>query len=339
MGIIQEFYSEHFKNFKIRFTQTQVKDVTDETEQEEIMINEHKRAHRNSRENREQIKRKFYFPKMAEKTDRIAKTCRTCKEQKYDRQPNKPKLQPTPIPRNPGEIIHIDIYSTEGHLVLTAIDKYSKYVQAKILKSRAIEDIKEPLKELILAYGIPKLIVIDNEKSLNSASITFILKNQFGINIFTTPPYSSTVNGQIERLHSTLAEIMRCLKPDKLHNSFHDLLIRAICEYNSSIHSTTKCKPVDIFFNRNNDPQKALIEKEEIINRLTEKQKQDLEYHNKNRQEPKTYSVGQKIFVKINKRLGSKLSARYREETVKEDKNTTVLTMSGRIVHKNNIRK
>ncbi|XP_050339500.1 uncharacterized protein LOC126765866 [Bactrocera neohumeralis] len=32
------------------------------------------------------------------------------------------------------------------------------------------------------------------------------------INVYTTPPYSSTSNGQVERFHSTLSEIMRCIK-------------------------------------------------------------------------------------------------------------------------------
>ena len=340
MGIIQEFYPEHFKNFKVRFTQSIVQDITNESEQEEIIISEHKRAHRNGKENREQIRQKYYFPKMAEKTNRIVKTCKICKEQKYDRHPNKPSFEVTPIPKKPGEIIHVDIYSTEKNLVLTAIDKFSKYAQAKILKSRAIEDIKEPLRELILAFGVPNSIVIDNEKSLNSATIKFLLQDQFGINIYTTPPYCSSVNGQVERFHSTLSEIMRCLKPEKLHTSFHDLLTKSIYEYNSSIHSVTRKKPIEIFFGRKCRNQKEIEdERKEISNRLKEKQEQDLEKHNKDRDKIKNYSVGEKIYVKVNKRLGSKLSPRYREEIVKEDRNTTILTNSGKIVHKSNIKR
>lgn len=196
---------------------------------------------------------------MMEKSKRIAKNCQTCKEYKYNRRPNKPQFQPTPIPKNPGEIIHIDIYSTEGNLVLTAIDKFSKYALGKILKSKAVEDIKEPLKKIILAFGIPKFIVLDNEKSLNSVTINFLLKDQFGKQTYTTPPYASTVNGQVVILHSTLSEMMRCLKSDKLHNSFHDLLTKTLYEYNKSIHSTTGKRPIDIFFNKNfnSDPGKT----------------------------------------------------------------------------------
>lgn len=71
MGSIQEFYSEHFRNFKNRFTQSQAKGITIESEQEEIIITEHKRAHRNAKENREHITERYYFPKMAEKTNKL----------------------------------------------------------------------------------------------------------------------------------------------------------------------------------------------------------------------------------------------------------------------------
>jgi len=44
------------------------------------------------------------------------------------------------------------------------------------------------------------------------------------------------------------------------------------------------------------------------------------------------------IFVKINTRLGSKLSPRYKKETVKENHETTIITTAGRKLHKSNIK-
>lgn len=52
----------------------------------------------------------------------------------------------------------------------------------------------------------------------------------------------------------------------------------------------------------------------------------------------KTYSEGDIIFVKINRRIGNKLSPRYKKETLATNYNTTVKTTTGRIVHKKNIR-
>lgn len=49
------------------------------------------------------------------------------------------------------------------------------------------------------------------------------------------------------------------------------------------------------------------------------------------------FDTGQKVFVKLNKRVGNKLSQRYARRTIQADLGTTVL-IRGRIVHKDNIR-
>ncbi|CAD7015210.1 unnamed protein product [Ceratitis capitata] len=273
---------------------------------------------------------------MHSKIEKIVKHCSTCREHKYDRHPTKLQIQETPIPQSPGEIVHIDIYSTEKKLILTAIDKFSKYAQVKIIQSKAIEHIKDPIRELMIAFGIPKLVVIDNEKSLNSATISSLLKDHMSIDVYTIPPYSSTSNGQVERFHSTLSEIMRCLKATCLGITFEELLFKSLQEYNSSIHSTTKNKPIALFFGNRIFTCPQQLEKQRLDNTSQLKKKQDLDrsYHNKKRSEIKDYSPGEVIYVKINKRLGSKLTPKYKKEVVSENNRTTIKTVSGRTVHK-----
>lgn len=115
LGKLQEIFPEHFSNYRVRFTRNIVTDLTDETQQENEILKEHKRAHRNGRENKAQILKKFYFPNMQAKIDRIIKQCKICKEQKYERHPPKPILQATPIPQYAGQIVHLDIYHTHKH--------------------------------------------------------------------------------------------------------------------------------------------------------------------------------------------------------------------------------
>lgn len=80
MGLI---YSFHFSNYKIRFIQLQVEEITDEQEQENIILGTHNRAHRYARENKMQIIDKCYFPSMNSKISRIIKNCVVCKENIY----------------------------------------------------------------------------------------------------------------------------------------------------------------------------------------------------------------------------------------------------------------
>uniref|UniRef100_A0A0K8VRD0 RNA-directed DNA polymerase n=1 Tax=Bactrocera latifrons TaxID=174628 RepID=A0A0K8VRD0_BACLA len=340
MGQIQQIYPLHFKNYKARYTQTQVKDLITNEQQENEILRTHKRAHRNPVENKQQLIETFYFPKMLQKIKAIVKQCGVCAENKYDRHPNNPKIQATPIPEYPGQIIHIDIYITGKTLILTAIDKYSKYAQAKILKSRATEDIREPLRQIIFNFGVPQNIIIDNEKSLNSNSITFLLEDQLRIKIYKIPPHTSTANGQVERFHSTLSEILRCLKSENTERSFEELLDRAVYEYNYSIQTTTGQKPIESFFGRRifTNPDQYEEARQNNIQRIKQKQEKDLIFHNKNRSPFKEYKIGLTIYVRINKRYGNKLTSRYKEEIVKENKNSTVLTQTGKVVHKSLIK-
>lgn len=237
-------------------------------------------------------------------------------------------------------MVHIDIFSTEKKLVLTALDKFSKYAQVRILKGKSTEDVRKPLREILFFFGVPKTVVIDNERALNSASILFMMKDELNIDVFTTPPYRSEANGQVERFHSTLVEIIRCIKAEGVCRDVDELLEKAVNEYNHSVHSTIDRKPVEVFFRRTVDfsPDSYDRTRHTNIEKLRGKQAKDLKHHNKGKTEPIQYLPGQTVFVKINKRLGTKLSERYKEEIVKENRNSTILTESGRVVHKHHIR-
>ncbi|XP_070132574.1 uncharacterized protein [Drosophila bipectinata] len=66
-------------------------------------------------------------------------------------------------------------------------------------------------------------IYCDNEASFNSETITSLLKNQYSIDVINAPPLHSSSNGQVERFHSTLAEIARSSKTTRrleVHQGF-----------------------------------------------------------------------------------------------------------------------
>lgn len=54
----------------------------------------------------------------------------------YDRHPQIPRLQATPIISYPTEILHIDIIELSGEKFITCVDKFSKF--AKFFRIRNI---------------------------------------------------------------------------------------------------------------------------------------------------------------------------------------------------------
>jgi len=83
-------------------------------------------------------------------------------------------------------------------------------------------------------------------------------------------------NGQIERAHSTLTEIARCIKYELNLIDCSEIIIKAAQKYNLTIHSITNQRPLDILFNK--------IKHEDMPKLLQQAQEKMLHFHNKDRQ-------------------------------------------------------
>jgi len=123
LAFVQHKIVELFPGTTFKYSKTFVQDITDKTEQKEIIVTEHNRAHRAAQENVKQILRDYFFPKMLRLASEVTLNCKTCSMAKYSRHPTKQTVGQTPIPSYAGEILHIDIFSTDGNLFLTCIDK------------------------------------------------------------------------------------------------------------------------------------------------------------------------------------------------------------------------
>ena len=329
LALLQDSLTRQFPGTKFWYSKLFVIDIFDPNEQREIAISEHNRAHRAAQENVKQIMQDYYFPKLLKLAKEIAANCKICSKGKYQRHPKQQCISETQIPNYPGEILHIDIYSTDKKYFLTCIDKFSKFTIVQPIQSRTIIDLKIPLLQLINFFPQIKTVYCDNEKSLNSETIKTLLISH-NIQIVNAPPLHSTSNGQIERFHSTLSEIARCLKLQTNTEDTTDLILEATIEYNKTIHSVTQKRPNDIIHSAPPELMKQIAEK------IKNAQNQTLDNNNKNRVNKK-FEVGEKVFTKCNKRLGNKLSQLYKEGTVEADLGTTVL-IKGRVVHKDNLR-
>lgn len=271
MATIQEIYRAHFDPTitKARFSQDIVRDITDENEQLEEIKRTHKFAHRNAQENTLQLLKICYFPSMNKILKNFVKNCEICNTEKYIRHPQKLIPVKTPIPTYPGEIVHIDIFSYhQNALFLTSLDKLSKYVKVLPIKSRSITDIKDPLMQLLYDWDLPKQIVIDSESSFISNVIEQMITN-IGVIIYRTPVHRSETNGQVERSHSTIRELARCLLKETPELEPYDLIRSAVHRYNNTIHSFTKNTPHNIYIGERRES--TLEEQQRLRDQIHEK--------------------------------------------------------------------
>lgn len=159
---------------------------------------------------------------------------------------------------------------------------------------RKLNDKREFYKTLeevlIQIFPFSNKLMTDNETIFNSIAAKALFQRLY-IEHSMTPANHSTSNAQVERLHSKILEITRIrIKQNK--STATEELFNVIKEYNRTIHSVTKRKPIELFFERS---------KTEGIKELIENmQEYMLSYHNKKRTQ-KEYKTGQTVYVKQNR--------------------------------------
>lgn len=333
MGTLQEVYKKHFgnqKSLKVRFAQYQLLDVQQEDEQWEVIRKEHHRAHRGAEENKLQLLRKLYFPKLSQKLHDFVKNCQICHESKYDRNPIHFPLQKTPIPNQPFQIAHIDILFIDNLQYLTYVDKFSKYAQARLIASRAAVDLIPAVKDVLSKFKFPDTLVMDQEKSF----MTGELVNFYNTNKIT--PYivatgRSEMNGVVERFHSTLLEIYRISKAENPGKPPEQLMEMSVIKYNNTIHSATKYTPFEIVIPSSNSSH--IIET--VHKNLLSTQTKDLERHNRKTKHV-TIETGIDAYEKTRRRI--KTTPRYKKIRIAKVNKSTIRTDDGRRVHKNDLK-
>lgn len=344
MGPLQTVYKDICTKLRARYSQKCLIDIVSEDEQRNIIFDEHKRAHRNYDENKLQISRIYYWPKMGAIIKQQVQKCQTCQIAKYTRHPDKPEFQEVPIPTHSAQIFQIDLFTIEREWFITLIDSFTKFAMLAPIKSRAIVDIKRPFFEILNRISKPEMIVIDNEPSLKSSIIRSKLQD-FNITIYETPTGKSEVNGQIERLHSTLIEIYRCLKTDGNKDSVKTRLRLCVDKYNNTIHSVISMTPYEALFGRRGNFENPLNANEQrkhndnlILAKLIDKRKKDRLSQNYKRKNPVNYEERELVLLK-NKQIISKHINPKNIIEVKENKRVTIIDPRNHKYHKTDIKK
>lgn len=349
LGQLQEVFKKYFSRpglLKIRFTQTILRDVTDADEQEKIVRETHERAHRGIQENKYQILREFYFPKITQHLKKYIRVCDKCNTSKYDRQPLIIPIQETPIPNYPYQILHLDIFQIESDYYLSSVDKFSKYGRMIPIRSRHAIHISKAIWETVTSFIIPNSLVMDNERAFQSPDIKGKLLD-LNIKVYLTPNSKSEVNGCVERFHSTIIELYRIQKQITPHLPSRNIVHIVVEKYNNTIHSSTLKTPKEILFGNQRDPERQIdpdkLEQirqktyDEIIVRLKEAQQKQLEKENKNKPPAPALETGQMVYVK-DKIIKPKHKQIFKKAFVQNSNEVTFRNEGNSKLHKSNVK-
>lgn len=118
--------------------------------------------------------------------------------------------------------------------------------------------------------------------------------------------------------------------------------------YNTTTHSTTKLKPIEIFFGikegeeRPLNLQRILDNRNEVfddvIEQLKTRQEKQIEYHNKSREDDPHFEPQDPIFVKT-VGIPNKKKKKFKKQEVKTNRRKTVIDNRNIRLHKENIKR
>jgi transposase InsO family protein len=139
--------------------------------------------------------------------------------------------------------------SKRTYLILIIDDHSRLIVGARIFYADTAYNFQLVLKQAIQTYGIPHLLYVDNGSVYMSNQLNFIC-GSIGTKRLSTPVRDGASKGKVERTFRTLKN--RWLHGLDINTvtsleHFNTLLNNYIRSYNTTIHSSIECTPMDRF--------------------------------------------------------------------------------------------
>lgn len=166
-----------------------------------------------------------------------------------------PRATPAPWPRpsRPWYRIHIDYMSLGQNVYLVVIDAFSKWLECIYMNNGTTTNaLIIKLKGIFSTFGIPNVIVSDNDVKISSTEFHQFCNNN-GIKHITSPVYHPASNGQAENSVKTCKKMLKCIIDCTSipQRDIHEKLLSFLFEYRNTVHCSTGVTPAMLMFGRN----------------------------------------------------------------------------------------
>lgn len=149
------------------------------------------------------------------------------------------------------ERVHLDFCKKDDVTFLVLYDVYSKWFEAKIMRSTVAEKTLENLRSIFGVFGLPETIVVDNGPPFNSQDFESFCRGN-GIQLTYSPPKHPQSNGTAERAVQTLkkALLKSVLEDKKLEKkrSVQHRLENFLFAYRNTPQTDTEIAPAELVF-------------------------------------------------------------------------------------------
>lgn len=182
----------------------------------------------------------MYWPNMESDINEMVGRCRIC--EKFQNENRREPMISHEIPSVPFEKIGCDFCDFAGKSYLIIRDYFSKWTEIIETRTKTAEEVISKWRHLFSTFGLPKIIIADNQPFNSLLCIEFSKQNNF--KIVTSSPYYARSNGMTERAVQTAKLILRKAGESNLHYS------QALLEYHNTPLPEIKVSPSQIVFGR-----------------------------------------------------------------------------------------
>ena len=202
------------------------------------------------------ISQVFYFSKMSKIIRRYCKKCIVCERVKDRTTPAYGKNYPLPTPNRPWEYISMDFITNLPEVngydaIVTFVDTFTKQAHfiPCTMKISSQQLAKLYLKEIYRLHGLSRTIICDRDPRFTS-SFWKTLFSQLQTKLNISSAYHPQTDGQTERTHRTIEQILRAFVHNQ-HHDWYDCLPLAEFSYNNSRHASTTFTPFEAIYGFN----------------------------------------------------------------------------------------
>jgi transposase InsO family protein len=197
---------------------------------------------------------RYYWPSLLRDVESHVAACIPCNREKIRRRTLVVPAGLIPPPTMPFELISMDFIgpltiSEDARYVLVVVDHFTQFVIAIPTQTQSAPVAARALvEEVFCRYGIPKRILSDRGTAFRSEMLRQIHATLHVKQLFTSSHHPQC-NGKVERLNSTLKEIIYALH-EEFKGQWIQSLQFATFAYNTSVSEVTLHTPYYLLYGR-----------------------------------------------------------------------------------------
>ena len=196
------------------------------------------------------IQKMFWWPRMAKEVKQYCRKCPTCERIKARTTKPYGKLSPLPKPTRPWDTISMDFITglplVDGYdAIATFVDTYTKQAHfiPCTIKIDAPQFARLYFSNIFRLHGLSRCIISDRDPRFTSTFWKELMKHlRTKLNMSTA--YHPQTDGQTERTHRTIEQILRGFIHAQHDDWLHALPLAEFC-YNNNVHSSTGFSPFE----------------------------------------------------------------------------------------------